>query len=81
MEVITHFNPLRDVKAVEQTGFVDLAKANAMNSLPSQIQSSPLSYNLIDDPRSIAGRPSDVFEAAAAAKAISGYKPPKKDAE
>lgn len=73
------FNPLRDLAAVEPSGYVDLVKANAMNSLPANIASDDLSYNEIDDPRSIGFRPSDVFEAAQAAKATLSYVPPKSE--
>lgn len=75
------FNPKTDIKAVEQTGWVDLAKANSMNSIPAQLQANDLSFNGIDNPNSIAGRPADIFEAGQAARAILDYKPPKKDAE
>lgn len=73
------YDPVRDIQAVSQTGAVDLAKANAMSSIPASLSAEQLSYNEIDDPRSIAGRPSDVFEAAQASKAITAYVPPKKD--
>lgn len=73
------FDPVKDIQAVEQTGWVDLAKANAMNSIPAQLQAADLSYNGVEDPNSIAGRPSDLFEAAQAHKAIVGYKPPQKN--
>lgn len=75
------FNPVRDVQAVEPAGFVDLAKANSMNAIPATLAADDLSYNEIDDPRSIGGRPSDVFEAAQASKAILSYVPPKNNAE
>lgn len=52
----------RDIQAPDQTGFVDLAKANASGSIPATIMADDLSFNEIEDPNSIAGRPSDVFE-------------------
>ena len=73
------YNPVVDVAAVEQNGFIDLAKANAMSSIPSDISNSDMSYNGIEDPNSIAGRPSDVFEAVQANTVIAGYKAPSKD--
>lgn len=73
------YNPISDVAPVEQSGYIDLAAANAASSIPSDIANSELRYNEIDDPNSIAGRPSDVFEAAQASTVIAGYKPPKKD--
>lgn len=79
MRVFTKYDPRFDRKAVEQTGFVDIAAANAESTIPAGIALAEERFNGIDDPRSIAGRPSDQFEAAQAAKVITGYKPPKKD--
>lgn len=73
------YNPVRDLQPVDPFGAVDLVTAHAMHSLPSNIESGDLLYNEIDDPRSIGVRPSDVFEAAQASKAISGYVPPKSE--
>lgn len=75
------YDPVRDIEAVTQTGYIDLAKANAMSSIPASLSAEQLMYNEIDDPRSIAGRPSDVFEAAQASKVIAGYKAPEKAAD
>lgn len=75
--VLPHYDPIRDIKPVSQTGFVDIVKANSMNSLPSNLNCETLVYNEIDDPRSIAGRPRDSFESAQGAKAITDYTPPK----
>lgn len=74
-----HYDPTRDLRAVDQTGFVDLAVANSMNSLPANITAHELSFNGIEDPNSIGLRPSDQFEAAQASKAIVDYVPPKKE--
>lgn len=81
MRCVCKYDPVRDIRAVSQTGYVDLAKANALSSVPASISAEQLSFNEIDDPRSIAGRPSDVFEAAQAAKVIAGYKAPAKPSE
>jgi len=79
MVQICEFNPERDIQAVEQSGFIDLAAANAASSIPAGIANQELLYNDIEDPNSIAGRPSDTFDAAGMNKAIAGYKAPKKD--
>lgn len=73
------YDPIRDLQPVDQVGAVDLVKAHAMGSLPSNIESGDLLYNEIDDPRSIGARPSDTFEAAQASKAIANYVPPKSE--
>lgn len=74
--VLPHYDPIRDIKAVSQTGFVDIVKANSMNSLPANLNCDSLVYNEIDDPRSIGYRPRDCFEHAQGSKAVSDYVPP-----
>lgn len=59
----THFDPVRDVCPVSQTGFVDLNSAFANNFVPSVAENAESDYNGIEDPASILGRPRDVFEA------------------
>lgn len=59
----TRFDPVRDLCEVSQTGYIDLVSAFITGSVPSQIADSDDDYNGIEDPQSILGRPSDVFEA------------------
>lgn len=73
------YDPVRDVAPVEQDGFIDLVKASQSNSIPANLSADELSYNGIEDPRSIAGRPRNNFEAAQMSKVILGYKPPKNE--
>lgn len=68
-------NPRATKKAVDQFGFVDVVKILATNSLPALETDGANTYNGIDDPSSILGKPSDVFEAMAMQQAISDYKP------
>lgn len=70
------FDPVRDIAAVEQFGFVDLVKANLASSVPSTIEAPDEKYNGIEDPASIAGRPRDLFEQAQGSKVIASYTPP-----
>lgn len=81
MKCICNYDPIRDIQAVEPFGFVDLVKANetSMVDVPLDVQEER--FNNIDDPRSIAGRPSDDFELMQANSAIVGYKAPTNDAE
>lgn len=79
MRVECKYDPKRDIQQVEPFGSVDLASMNASSSVPAVVPLSEEKYNGIDDPNSIAGRPSDQFDAMQANKAIVGYKPPKKD--
>lgn len=63
MKVIeTHFDPIKDITPVSQTGFVDLNSAFANNFVPSVSENAECDYNGIEDPASILGRPRDVFE-------------------
>lgn len=73
------FVKVRNVSEVEQTGFVDLASALANHSVPSDIESSDETYNGIDDPASIMGKPRDVFEAAHVRETVANYTPPSKN--
>ena len=61
------FNPERDLKEVEPFGFVDLKNAFVERCVPSQVGESESDYNGIDNPESILGKPSDVFDALRAA--------------
>lgn len=58
-----NFDPVKDLKAVEQFGFVDLKEAWVNRCVPSQVGESDADYNGIDNPASILGMPSDVFDA------------------
>ena len=57
------FDVERDMQAVEPFGFVDLKDALVNNCVPSQLPDSDSDYNGIEDPDSIVGMPSDVFDA------------------
>lgn len=57
------FNPKVDKSPVSLLGYVDLKSAMVNHALPSQIAESEADYNGIEDPASIMGRPTDVFEA------------------
>lgn len=57
------FNPERDLKPVEEFGFVDLKDAFVHSCVPSQVGESDADYNGIDNPESILGIPRDVFDA------------------
>lgn len=73
------YDPVKDIQAVDQSGFVDLAKAHSMNSVPAMLNVDEMSFNQIEDPNSIVGRPSDQFEAAQLGKALLGRVPKKDD--
>lgn len=79
MKQICEFDPIRDVQAVEQSGYIDLAKANATSSIPSGISNTELNFNEIDDPRAIGGRPADTFEALQMMRSTADYTAPSDD--
>lgn len=56
------FDELKDLHEVDQYGFVDLVECLANGEVPTQINDSDVAYNGIEDPSSILGKPSDVFE-------------------
>lgn len=66
----------RDVAPVQPFGYVNLCQALANGSVPSDISDVEENYNGIDDPASILGKPSDVFDAAHMRESISSYKKP-----
>lgn len=63
MKQTIYFDKNRDLKEVETYGFVDLTLSLRTGSVPSDVSASVSNYNGIEDPQSIIGSPSDVFEA------------------
>lgn len=64
------FDPKRDIMAVDQVGFVDLHKAFVTGVMPGDLVVDEESYNGVDEPASLVGRPRDVFEAINKAKYV-----------
>lgn len=57
------YDELRDVAPVDQFGFVNLNECLANGEVPATIADSEDTYNGIEDPSSIIGKPRDIFEA------------------
>lgn len=57
------FDPIKDIAPVDQVGFVDLRDAFVNHSIPGDLTVKSEDYNGVDDPSSLLGRPSDVFDA------------------
>lgn len=55
-------DPTHDLREVDPFGFVDLSTALVTGNLPSNVTGNMSSYNGIENPESILGSPSDVFE-------------------
>lgn len=61
----------KDLQIVEQVGYVDLRRAYEDSCVPSDLGVDESTYNGIDEPSSIIGKPDDVF---AAHRAAESYK-------
>lgn len=57
------FNSDIDIREVAQTGYVDIGKCLLTGVVPNNIAGNTVSFNGIDNPSSIIGAPSDVFDA------------------
>ena len=79
--VDTPFNPKRDKTAVSQTGYIDLKSAMVNNAIPSEVGETEEQYNGIEDPASIMGKPTDVFEAMEMQAHVNNFTPPSGDDE
>lgn len=63
MKQTIYFDKSKDIKEVDHYGFVDLTLCLRTGSVPSDVSASMSNYNGIEDPQSIIGSPSDIFEA------------------
>lgn len=57
------YDPKKDMEPVNQTGWINLYDAYETHTIPSIIDDNEVSYNEIDNPAEILGKPSDIFEA------------------
>lgn len=58
-----NFNKDKDIQEVDQFGFIDLVKSFQNGYVEGNSDIKAESFNDIEDPASILGKPSDVFEA------------------
>lgn len=56
------YDPAKDYSEVDQFGFVDIRKSMINGYVPNDLQSDNTAFNGIDNPASIVGKPSDIFE-------------------
>lgn len=73
MKVKAIYDNERDIAQVDQVGYVDLADCFINGVVPASADIDQLSYNDIDDPASIVGKPSDVFDAINMGKAMRRF--------
>lgn len=57
------YDPIKDLKPVDENGYLDLASAYVNKTVPADIVTQDTDFNGIEDPSSIVGKPSDVFDA------------------
>lgn len=57
------YDPEKDIRAVDPFGFINLHDAYENHNVPTQVSDEIANYNGIDDPDSMIGTPSDIFEA------------------
>lgn len=58
-----NFDKYRDIQEVDQFGFIDLVKSFQNGYVEGNSDIKAEAFNEIEDPASIIGKPSDVFEA------------------
>lgn len=73
MKQTLKFDKTCDIKEVDPFGFVDLGLCLMTGTVPSDVTGSVSNYNGIEDPQSIIGSPSDVFEAMRMHDEIQNY--------
>lgn len=57
------YDPKKDIAPVDQFGFIDLREAYVNHSIPGDLSVTVEDYNGVEDPSSLLGKSSDVFEA------------------
>lgn len=71
MKATLIFDKNKDYREVENYGYVDLVKCLQTGAVPADVTGSMSSYNGIEDPTSIIGTPSDVFDAMRMSSTLS----------
>ncbi len=67
---ICEYNPVLDICAVAQTGFIDIVSCFMNGEVPATFGDDDLPYNGIENPIEVGANVSDVFEAMRAAHAM-----------
>ncbi len=71
MRTTLKFDKNKDFREVENFGYVDLVKCLQTGAVPADVTGSMSSYNGIEDPSTIIGTPTDVFEAMRMSSTLS----------
>lgn len=80
-EVSFTYDPIKDLAPVDQFGFVDLHDAFVNHSIPGDLSPVSEEYNGVEDPASLLGKSSDVFEAYRKASYVKNAEAAKVQAE
>ncbi len=67
------FNKEKDIKEVDQVGYIDVGEAIRNGYIPGSMEADDMVYNDIEDPSSIMRNASDVFEMYRNADYIKGF--------
>lgn len=70
MDCVCKFDKKRDLAETSQSGFVDLCDLLKNHILPGNLDVSTESFNGIEDPEAVFGRPSDNLEAMTIGKTL-----------
>lgn len=57
------FDKKKDISEVDQFGYIDLSQALSTGTVDSSLKIDEKTFNNIDDPGSILGKPEDAFQA------------------
>lgn len=71
MRTTLKFDKNKDFREVENYGYVDLIKCLQTGAVPADVTGSMSSFNGIEDPTSIIGTPTDVFDAMRMSSTLS----------
>ncbi len=63
MRQVCKYNPICDVREVQNFGYLELSDVMRTGIIPSDLSASQLQFNGIEDPQSILGSPCDAFDA------------------
>ena len=71
MDSICKYSKITDLGEASQSGAVDLSELLAHGVVPSNLNVTAESFNDIEDPKAVFGRPSDQFEAISMTKTLN----------
>lgn len=68
---ICRYDPVDDISAVSQSGYIDIVSCFMNGEVPATFGDDDLPYNGIENPIEVGANVTDVFEAMRAAEAIA----------